>query len=279
VGGAVVLIGEGPPDIVASVTFDIEGERLAAVMASIPEAPGPSELEELHDGVPIVAVPFVGDAGPLGAILLVGVRINNEMRRLLALLARALGFAVSNALAHSAAETQAATDPLTGCLNRRAGLEALTQATRVAGHGGPAIGVMMLDLDHFKLVNDRYGHQVGDDVLRAAGAAIAAATRGGDIVMRYGGEEFLIALVGVDERVLAASAERISDRIRGLTVPDGVGGIMAITTSVGITPSTSADSVESLIARADGALYAAKAAGRDRVVLEHASVVSVEPAG
>ena len=271
--GAVVLVGDGPPDVVASVEFAIEGERLAAVMASIP-ATGPSELDELEEGLPIVAVPFVGESGPLGAILLLGVGLGGEMRRLLALLARALGFAVSNALAHSAAEVQAATDVLTGCMNRRAGLEALMQATRIAAHGGPAVGVMMIDLDHFKSVNDRHGHQVGDDVLRAVGAAIGAATRGGDIVMRYGGEEFLVALVDVDEAMMTASAERVSDRIRGLKVPDGADGTVAMTTSVGIALSTPADILESLIARADRALYAAKAAGRDRIVLEHASLSS-----
>ena len=130
---------------------------------------------------------------------------------------------------------------------------------------------MMLDLDHFKTVNDRHGHQVGDDVLREAGAAIAAGMRGGDIVMRYGGEEFLVAIADVDESTLTASAERVIDRIRALSVADASGGTVSVTTSVGIAVSTSADSLESLIARADGALYAAKAAGRDRVVFQHAA--------
>ena len=269
-GGAVVLVGDGPPDVVASVEFEIEEHRLAAVMASIATGAGPSEVEGLQDDAPIVAVPFDGDSGPLGAILLAGVRIDSEMRRLLALLARALGFAVSNALAHSAAEVQAATDALTGCLNRRAGLEGLAQMTRVATHGGPAVGVMMLDLDHFKMINDQHGHQVGDDVLRMTGAALGAGMRVSDIVMRYGGEEFLIAIADVDESALTASAERVSDRIRGLSVASGTSGAVSVTPSVGIAVSTSADSLESLIARADRALYAAKAAGRNCVVFQDA---------
>jgi diguanylate cyclase (GGDEF)-like protein len=147
-------------------------------------------------------------------------------------------------------------------------MEALAQAARIAAHGGPALGVMMIDLDHFKQINDRHGHQVGDDVLRATGAAIAAGMRERDIVMRYGGEEFLVAIPEASECNLPGLAERISDRIRALAVPDGAGGTVALTTSVGVSAWTAGDSLESLIARADRALYGAKAAGRDRVVLE-----------
>jgi diguanylate cyclase (GGDEF)-like protein len=189
------------------------------------------------------------------------------MRRLLALLARALGFAVSNALAHATAEVQATTDPLTGCNNRRAGLEALTQALRLALHSGPSVGAMMIDLDHFKQINDQHGHQVGDEVLRVAGRAIAAGLRDHDIVTRYGGEEFLVTIAGADEDALMRLAGRIGDRIRALEIPDGAGGTVALTTSIGVTVCSPCDTAETLIARADRALYAAKTAGRDRVLL------------
>jgi two-component system, cell cycle response regulator len=267
-GGAVVLIGDGPPDVVASVEFEVEDDRLAALMHSAAIAPGPCQMD-----VPerIVAVPFVGDSGPLGAVFLLGAELDSELRRLLALLARALGFAVSNAIAHAAVETQAAVDPLTGCSNRRAGLEALAQAARVAGHGGPTVSTLMIDLDHFKRINDSFGHQVGDDVLRATGATISATMRDRDIVMRYGGEEFLVAVAGADQQTVLAIAERISANIRALEISDGSGGTIALTTSVGIATWAPSDTLESMIARADRALYAAKAAGRDRCVLEPAT--------
>ena len=269
-GGAVVLVGEGPPDVVASVELDLEGEELAAVTTAAIVSRCPVQLAPLGDGCPLVAIPFVGDAGPLGAVLLAGVLMDREMHRLLALLARALGFAVSNALAHAAAEVRAATDPLTGCKNRRAGLAALAQTARLAGHGGPGFGAMMIDLDHFKKINDRYGHQVGDDVLRAVGGTLTEALRDRDVVMRYGGEEFLAAVTGADEPTMLAVAERVSERIRALAVADGKGATVPLTTSVGLAVWSPADSTESLIGRADRALYTAKAEGRDRVVLEAA---------
>jgi diguanylate cyclase (GGDEF)-like protein len=84
--------------------------------------------------------------------------------------------------------------------------------------------------------------------------------------MRYGGEEFLVAITGADEQTLTAIAGRIGDDVRALTVPDGAGGTVALTTSVGIAAWEPTDTLDSMIARADRALYAAKAAGRDRCV-------------
>jgi diguanylate cyclase (GGDEF)-like protein len=265
-GGAVVLVGDGPPDVVASVEFELEGEELAALTAAALTSRCPTQLEPLADARPGRRDPVHGRLRPLGAVLLVDVQMDREMRRLLALLARALGFAVSNALTHAAAESRAATDPLTGCKNRRAGLEELAQLARLAAHAAPIIGAMMIDLDHFKRINDSHGHQVGDAVLRAVGRVVTDAVRDRDVVMRYGSEEFLAVVTGADESTMRAVAERVSDRIRALAVPDGAGGSVPLTTSVGTAVWCAGDSAESLIGRADRALYAAKAAGRDRVV-------------
>ena len=267
-GGAIVLAAHRPLDVVASVDFALEGEELEGLVDQALRDPGPSQLEVGGD-LPVVAVPFSAGAGPLGAVVLLGVELDVEMRRLLSLLARALGFAVSNAIAHGAAETQAATDALTGCSNRRAGLQALEQAARVAAHGGPTVGVLMLDLDHFKRVNDEHGHPVGDEVLRTTAAAISHGLRSSDTVVRYGGEEFLVALTGADAPALEMLAGRVADRIRALAIPGADGAVVRPTASIGVAAWDAADDVRTLVARADRALYAAKAAGRDRVVVGH----------
>ena len=145
-----------------------------------------------------------------------------------------------------------------------AGLE---QAVLLARLGGPEVGVLMIDLDHFKQINDRHGHQAGDDVLRAAGAGIAAGFREGDVVMRYGGEEFAVAVTGMAADRLPVLAERVRERIAALRVPRAGGGTLPVTASVGVTAWRAGATAAELIARADQALYAAKAAGRDRVVL------------
>ena len=265
-GGAIVLAGHGAPDVVASVDFALADAELARLLGAALAEPGPVQLRT-DAGVPVVAVPFTADSAPLGAVFLVALTLDVELRRLLALLARALGFAVSNAIAHAAAETQAATDALTGASNRRAGLETLEQAARVAAHGGPPVAVLMLDLDHFKRVNDVHGHPVGDEVLRAAADAIAGGLRGGDTVVRYGGEEFLVAVRGAEGPEPARLAERIAGRIRALAVPGAGGAVVRPTASIGVAAWTEGDDARSLVARADRALYAAKDAGRDRVVL------------
>ena len=143
--------------------------------------------------------------------------------------------------------------------------------TRVATHGAPAVGVMMLDLDHFKMVNDQHGHQVGDDVLQATGAAIAGAMRAGDIVMRYGGEEFLIAIADVDERTLTASASAsAAASARSAWSTPAAAASCPSRQAWGSRCRRRLTASNRSSQRADRALYAAKAAGRDRVVFQPA---------
>jgi diguanylate cyclase (GGDEF)-like protein len=146
-------------------------------------------------------------------------------------------------------ETNAETDALTGLRNRH-GLEHLLDDTR----GGAFL--VLLDLDHFKRYNDTYGHLAGDQVLVDFAAMLLRQSRSKDYVVRYGGEEFLIVLTGVDQRM----AERIVARWADVWTSNPYG----ITFSAGITDSSGPDS----LARADALLYAAKSAGRNRIKVE-----------
>ena len=125
----------------------------------------------------------------------------------------------------------------------------------------------MLDLDHFKAVNDTYGHLVGDRILRAVAGACRRVLRDGDVLIRYGGEEFLVLLPGAGLDDVRQVGERIRRAVAETSVADG-GQRVAVTVSLGgATYRDASDSTESLVALADGALYEAKEAGRNRLVV------------
>ena len=170
--------------------------------------------------------------------------------------------------ARAEAERLGRIDPLTGMANRRMLPEVLDR--RLAG-GEHAVGVLMLDIDRFKLVNDAHGHPAGDAVLAEVARRVRATVRAEDIVARLGGEEFLVLLHGMAD---APALERIGEAIR-VAVAGGpvVVGLteLAVTVSIGAALSgTGHTGHETLLAAADHALYAAKRGGRDRVVLQGA---------
>lgn len=158
-------------------------------------------------------------------------------------------------------------DPLTRCLNRRAFIEQAEQQFRAAVEQGANLCCMMADIDHFKFFNDQFGHPVGDAVIRGVAGVLQRSLRSGDLICRYGGEEFCMLLVGVDEAVGRMLAERIRARIQreaGPGVRETPG--LSVTVSVGLAMlGADTPSLDRLIARADAALYAAKHAGRNRV--------------
>jgi two-component system cell cycle response regulator len=161
----------------------------------------------------------------------------------------------------------AMTDSLTGLHNRRF---ALYQLDRMLTRPGRGVAVMMLDLDHFKRVNDTHGHAVGDEVLRLVARRLRAQLRGGDLLARIGGEEFLVALPDSDGIVALDCAERLRNAIGhdAFRVP-GAAPPLPVTLSVGIALASPGheETAQSLIDRADAALYGAKADGRDQVTL------------
>lgn len=163
-------------------------------------------------------------------------------------------------------EALANTDVLTGLPNRRAlygAVEQLldaTDPTDQASQGKPAC-LVLLDLDHFKGINDRYGHGAGDAVLTQAATRLRGRLRGGDTVGRWGGEEFLIVLPGADAAGGLQVAERLRREVGTLPFPE----VGPVTASLGVAQAEPGDDLGRWVARADAALYRAKATGRDRV--------------
>lgn len=176
-------------------------------------------------------------------------------------------------LAYNAVRRQLAnmvlTDPLTGCLNRRGFDQALSREVGRATRSGNEFALLALDLDHFKEVNDTYGHLAGDDVLRAIGELLLKAGRAGDVVARAGGEEFAILLADTGASGAQLFAQRLCERIarHDFSIGSSQEPVL-VTASIGVAvgcPRGIPDFAECLWSRADDALYAAKRSGRNCV--------------
>lgn len=165
----------------------------------------------------------------------------------------------------------AQSDPLTGLPNRRHFEEQAAQILTAAGAAEDAVALLMVDVDHFKQINDTHGHPVGDAVLKAVASRCSEILRDGDLFARFGGEEFIGLLTITTEHEAAVIAERLRHAIAGTPVLIGQLAI-TVTASVGaatrkMTTSTSSEVLESVIESADAALYRAKQSGRNRVII------------
>lgn len=197
---------------------------------------------------------------------------SEERRLLLETVGSQVGLGMQRLRAEEKLRRLAMEDPLTGVLNRRAVLEALAAASQ---HAGDEVAVIMLDIDHFKAVNDTHGHPAGDAVICATSARMTEVLRPGDALGRFGGEEFLAVL----PKTSLAEALAVAEQLRRAVAAEPVvadGETIAVTASLGVActdedhpnadeANGSRQSDAALIARADGALYAAKEAGRDCV--------------
>jgi diguanylate cyclase (GGDEF)-like protein len=165
---------------------------------------------------------------------------------------------------HEQLVSQARRDSLTGLLNRPAILEVLQKESIRSVREKTPIAAIMTDIDHFKHINDTYGHLAGDAVLREAARRLSATLRGYDSVGRYGGEEFLIVAPSCDAVGGADVAERLRESISGAPI-DASGHAIVVTMSFGVAATCDIKQVNQLLRMADEALYAAKKAGRNRV--------------
>jgi two-component system, cell cycle response regulator len=166
----------------------------------------------------------------------------------------------------------AITDQLTGLFNRRYMSRHLGTLISSAQTTGKPVSFLILDIDYFKHINDTYGHDVGDEVLREFAGRISANVRGIDLACRYGGEEFVVVMPDTDLTFAYMVAERLRQSVADVPFSIGVApGQLSVTISVGVTATEcKADSAEALLRRADQALYRAKRDGRNRVVADAA---------
>ena len=165
------------------------------------------------------------------------------------------------------AQKLALTDPLTGAFNRRTFLELAEKEIARTRRAKGALSLVMLDLDHFKEINDRYGHLAGDAVLKGVVTTVQTCLRKEDLLVRYGGEEFCILLPSLAIDRAKAMAERMREVVERAKFPHN-GRSLQVTVSIGVAglSNTGSEGVETLVSRADEALYAAKKSGRNRVV-------------
>jgi len=214
-----------------------------------------------------LSAPLTSDNGVVGAIVLshrTGDSWSATTRRLLAGAADEASAALARAYSHRAAEARASTDALTGLPNRRYFDEFCGLLAR-RRRSGDAVGVLMIDIDKFKVLNDTYGHGTGDQVLRAVSGAIISAVREDDVPARYGGEEFVVLLRNPGMDVAFEVGERVRAAVAALDLRRFE--VPGVSVSVGVAVSGHPDqAIDELIGLADQALYRAKRAGRDRVV-------------
>ncbi len=164
-------------------------------------------------------------------------------------------------------ELDAGCDALTNLLNRRFLPTVLRREIKLAEASGGSFAVLMLDLDHFKGINDQHGHEAGDRALQHVAGILGQYTRGSDYVFRYGGEEFVVVLVAVDESQALVIAGSLCRRIAETPVVLANGHRLSVSASIGVALHDGHPDYERLMARADAAMYQAKKQGRNRVIL------------
>ncbi len=202
--------------------------------------------------------------------------LSRDDQRTIALVASELGGPLQMSALYQDAQRLATTDALTNLLNRRAFLEIMERERARADRHAFALSLLLLDIDHFKAVNDSRGHAAGDAVLKGVGNVLVKVARRTDCVARWGGEEFVVALPQTGEAGARIVAERLRRAIAESSHVVPQGPPMTVTASIGISSAEAPWKTESLVAAADAAMYAAKQRGRNRAEILAASEMSTD---
>ena len=222
-----------------------------------------------------LCIPISSSDELIGTLMLIGeneqghmLPIGLEVEELALELVGQIGLAISNLRLRTSLRNSSIIDALTGLYNRRYLDETLGRELARAERLGQTVGLILLDVDHFKSFNDNYGHEAGDLVLREIGAALKRAARASDLACRYGGEELIVVLPLASLEATIQRAELLRETIKKIDISYGGRKLPPITASLGISmaPQDGSD-VESLFRAADSALYRAKGNGRDQVVV------------
>ncbi|HEY4395947.1 MAG TPA: sensor domain-containing diguanylate cyclase, partial [Polyangia bacterium] len=223
----------------------------------------------IKDYESLLVLPLLVKDEVIGTFTVAAVRAGafpSDKREMLGVIANQVAISMQNGRMYEIVEEQATTDGLTGLVNHRTFQERFSAMLGRAERRGFAVSLLLTDIDHFKKVNDTYGHPTGDEVLRRVAAILKASARKIDITARYGGEEFAIVLEGTDRQGAFQLAERIRQEVeqQSFASPQGAFGA---TLSIGVAsyPDDAREKAE-IIARADQSLYAAKHGGRNRTV-------------
>ena len=278
-----VPVAEGYPQKVRGSQFPLSARTWAGWILRAQEEPQTIRFqlrtgmpvlypgERIHLGAGFLGMPLLAKNRVSGALLLTRKRrpfSSNEVR-LVRVLCNQAAIALENARVYGRVEQMAATDALTGLFNRRYFQQALEREMSRADRGASSIALMLLDIDHFKDLNDTYGHALGDAVLKKIADVLQGTLRKGDVLARYGGEEFVVLLSHATYDGAQEFAQRIWKAIGSARIHPG-GGSHRVTASVGwaLLPDD-AETAESLIENADRALYFAKETGRNKVAGYH----------
>jgi diguanylate cyclase (GGDEF)-like protein len=218
-----------------------------------------------------VCLPLIAQGDSLGVLYIgagIGHTWSESQQRLATTVADHVGLAVANLKLRETLRRQSIRDPLTGLFNRRYLEETIERELRRTERSGGTLGVIMLDLDHFKRFNDSFGHGVADTVLREFSALLQSSVRASDIVCRYGGEEFLLVMPDTSAETTFELAEQLRAAVKQLTVSHHGQMVGSVTVSGGVAVyPTHAATAEALIHSADAALYRAKGQGRDQIAM------------